>query len=196
MKKISSIILTILFIAKTSYASDNEPSLLGPARLGALVGIGAPSPFSGQIVFKYKDLIGFNSELSFLPEFKLPIKETFYLEQNQIDFSGRVYPFRGMFFLGCGVGLQQITIKNNYQSNNPSSTDINNVFISPRLGILHRFNGGFSLGMDLGALIPFSSSIRRTNSEKEIPKEVYNISDAVEKTPIPFIHLLQIGYIF
>lgn len=187
--------------SKEAQAEDFNP--LGPVRLGVLVGIGIPSPASAQLLFKYKEVVGANLELGMLPTLSVPIGHDVKIHQEMIDFSLRLYPFKGAFFLGCGLGAQKISVNGKETSNGHTGTgsaSVNTTFVSPRLGFVHKFDFGLALGMDIGAEIPIGGSVDVSIDAGGVslspPKEVVDLANTIKSTPIPIIHLLQVGYIF
>lgn len=191
---------SILLGANSAKAEDFNP--LGPVRLGAMAGVGVPSPISAQAIFKYKEVVGANLELGMLPELTLPIADEAKVSQKMVDVSARLYPFKGAFFLGCGLGTQNLSLKAR-QTEQGVTGEVNlqsdTLFISPRIGFVHKFDFGLAIGMDIGAMIPFSNSLKTTGTIAGIPvnppKEALDAATFVGKTPVPIIHLLQLGYI-
>lgn len=195
MKKMLTIgIAGLLFFATT--ASEAADFHIGP-----LVGVGAPSPISGQLAIKYKRFLGANLELGFLPEVGVPGIDNTHIHQEMFDAGLRVYPFGGAFFLGCGIGAQSITVitQQSQQGFTGNATaSVNTTFVSPRLGWLYRFDFGLAIGADFAVQIPVggSTAISVDNVNISPPKEVTDITDKVKTTPIPMFHLLELGYMF
>lgn len=193
--------VVLMFAASNSYATEKGP--LGDFRVGATVGAGLPSPISGQLLVKYKDVVGLNAEYGFLPELTLPTKEDVKVSQHMADFALHVYPFKGAFFLGCGVGFQNLTASSQVTDQGVTGTataSVDTVFVSPRLGFLHRFDFGLALGMDVGVQLPVSGSTsvggQANGVQLPVPKAATDVTDTIKTTPIPIVHLLQLGYIF
>lgn len=211
-----SVLATILLagLFATTNASADEYKPLGPFHVGATVGAGFPSPISVQGVFKYKKLIGANLELGMLPEINTSFGYGIRLHQEMIDFGVHVYPFSGAFFLGLGIGAQRLTATgeanttyNGTYVTGDASAVVSTVFLSPRLGLLHRFDFGLAIGMDVGVELPISGSVdlNRTATSPKYPgqsfslpitQDVADIGNRVKTTPIPIIHILQLGYLF
>lgn len=173
---------------------------LGPVRLGVLAGAGLPSLISAQALFKYKEIVGANLELGMLPELTFPGGNV-KVRQEMIDFSLRLYPFKGAFFFGCGIGAQRLvgTAQASAEGiTGETSVRANTVFVSPRLGFVHRFSFGLAIGMDLGLEVPISGSVDTSSSVAgaTVPKDASNVADFAKKVPIPILHILQLGYIF
>jgi hypothetical protein len=193
--------LSSLLLASAPAMAADDPGFnpLGPFRLGATVGIGFPSPVSGQVVFKFKNIVGANLEFGALPQLTFsPAAQDIHISQQMFDASLRVYPFHGDFFLGLGVGKQWITVSTTVvQQGRPTGETLktDSTFLSPRLGILHRFPFGLALGMDVGVELPVAGNTD-IQASVAVPKEASDAANLVRTTPIPIIHLLQLGYIF
>ena len=131
---------------------------------------------------------------------------------ESIDGSLRLYPFRGAFFLGCGLGARRMSASINNQSFTyqgasgvgQGTMTVNTTFIDPRLGFLKRFDGGFSLGMDVALEVPVDGNVNASISGvaggKQVsvapPQKVLDAGNTVKGTVIPVVHLLQLGYVF
>lgn len=192
--------VSVLLFANISNAETKPP--LGDFRVGATVGAGLPSPISGQLLVKYKNVVGANAELGFLPELTLPVGDDVKVKQHMADFSLRAYPFKGAFFLGCGLGFQSLSAsaKTTQQGVTGDATaTVDTLFLSPRLGFLHRFDFGLAVGMDVGVQLPVSGSTSMSGSVGGValtpPKDAMDVADKVQTTPIPIVHLLQLGYV-
>ena len=189
--------------AHSEEKKNSEFAPLGDFHVGATAGIGLPTPFSGQALVKYKNLIGVNAEYGFLPEIKVPISEDLRVKASSLEASFRLYPFRGSFFLGCGFGSQKISASATVSEMNvraPVSAETTTTFLSPRIGFLHRFDFGLSLGMDVGVQVPLSGKTDFSVPEFQgkqlsIPAEVTDASRYAEKTWVPIVHILQLGYV-
>ncbi len=197
---ILSLIVVILF-ASNARADDPGFNPLGPVRLGVLAGAGLPSPISAQVLFKYKEVVGANLELGMLPEVTLPLGDKTRVRQEMIDFSLRLYPFKGAFFFGCGIGAQRLVGTaqvSAYGMTGDASARANTLFVSPRLGFVHRFGFGLAIGMDLGVEIPISGTVTTSTSVPgvDVPEDATNAANFAKKVPIPILHILQLGYVF
>lgn len=185
-------LFSLAMLSSSAYADEKER----PVHAGAMVGLGLPSAFSVQGLVKYKNLIGGNLELGMTPT--LSISDS-TLHQEMFDVSARVYPFRGDFFLGLGIGRQRLTAET-LQSAAGVSEDakmtVNTTFLSPRLGFIHRWSFGFAIGMDLAVEIPLAGDVSTFSSNGNLPSNITKLGDRVKTTPIPVLHLLQLGYIF
>jgi len=200
---VSVLFASVLFLASgISHAEEKRP-LLGDFNAGATVGVGLPSPVSFQLLGKYKKLVGVNVEYGFLPELRLPVGDGVNISQHMADFSLHLYPFKGAFFLGCGVGFQNLAASATTTQQGvtgKATAEVDTVFLSPRLGFLHRFDFGLAIGMDVGVQLPVSGSTSISGSAGGVnltpPKDATDVADKIQTTPIPIVHLLQLGYVF
>jgi hypothetical protein len=123
------------------------------------------------------------------------------------DLSLKVFPFRGDLIVGFGVGAQRLTALTNQSYAGVSGTErvsVNTVFLSPRLGFIHRFDIGLAIGMDIGCELPISGeTTNNVSTSQPLPPgtvlptgKASDFADRVRTTPIPILHLLQLGYIF
>lgn len=188
----------MLLTASTSHAEEKGP--LGDFRVGATAGLGLPSPISGQLLGKYKNIVGLNAEYGFLPQLSLGSVQ---VSQHMADFSVHLYPFKGAFFVGLGLGFQNLTASSQVTQQGVTGTaqaSVDTVFISPRLGFLHRFDFGLAIGMDVGVQLPVSGSTTFSGQsggvQLPVPKDASDVTDTIRKTPVPILHLLQLGYVF
>lgn len=195
-----------LILTTTLSHAEDKKTLLGDWNLGATVGAGVPSPISGQVLVKYKKVIGLNAEYGFLPTLTLPGGDNIQVSQHMADFGLHVYPFKGAFFLGCGMGFQNLsasaTTTQQVQGQSvtgQATASVDTVFVSPRLGFLHRFDFGLAIGMDVGVQIPVSGSTTISGSADGValtpPKGATDVAHTIQTTPIPIIHLLQLGWV-
>jgi hypothetical protein len=192
--------------------------LLGPFRLGPLVGVGLPSLLSLGGTIKLTRFLGGGINFGLIPSTKLSFYGQAELSYQEIDVYGRIYPFGGSLFLGAGVGYA--TVKGSIE--NPSFTvngvdtasiplssvgSVKTMVLTPQLGFLRTFAGGFSIGMDLGAQIPIApSQIEFETQTPNLPQtivdqyvkpheeEVRSTLEKIGRTPIPTVNL-RLGWL-
>lgn len=177
-------------------SDDPHRGVLGPARLGALAGVGAPSIFSGEVLAKVGDYFGIAGDYGVAPQIPFPVGgAAVSFQQKTFTGSARVYPFRGAFFIGAGAGSQTTTATASAATRNavPTSTFTTSVlFLEPEIGILYRSSSGISLGCDVGLEFPVTA--QRTNSAS-LPASMDSAMKYAEKGPIPSVNLLRVGYV-
>ena len=182
--------------------ANDEDGPLGPFRLGALAGTGAPSVVSAELVLKYKGWVGLAADFGRLPSTKVPIGSDVKVAQTHLSAAMRVYPFHGAFFVGAALGTQQITgtaVEQAYGQKGSISMTSRTVFVMPQIGFLYRFSFGLAIGSDIGVELPLiaSSSIGATaaGTSVDAPESVQNVVRFVQKNPIPVLNLLRVGFV-
>ena len=177
-------------------ADDPNRGALGPVRLGALAGVGAPSIFSGEVIAKIGDYFGVAGDYGVAPQIPFPVGgAAVAFQQKTFTGSARVYPFRGAFFIGAGAGSQTTTATASATTQGavPTSSFTTSIlFVEPELGILYRSSSGISLGCDVGLEFPLTA--HRTNSAS-LPASMDSAMKYAEKGPIPSVNLLRVGYV-
>lgn len=183
-------------------AERRHEGVLGRHRLGALASAGFPSIVTGQLVYKYADWVGLTASYGATPSLSLPIADGVRIEQHGFSGTGRVYPFRGAFFLGVGAGMstfrsEQSAASGGYAARASMST--NTTYAMGELGFLHRFAFGLALGADLGIQIPMSShatSAASVNGEAApVPQEIRDTMTFLSSKPIPVLNFLRLGWV-
>jgi hypothetical protein len=153
---------------------DDGGGLLGPLRIGLLVGGGLPEILSlgGQI--KLTRFVGAGVNIGLIPTVKISYYGDATLSYQEYDAYGRVYPFGGAFFLGAGVGYATIKGTVNSKLNtdaaqgmypgipNPILVDsqgsVRTLVFTPQIGFMKIFGSGFTIGLDVGAQLPIAPS--------------------------------------
>lgn len=176
---------------------DESWGLLGPIRLGFLLGTGLPEILSlgGQI--KLTKYFGAGINVGLIPTVKISYYGEATMKYQEYDLYGHIYPFGGAFFLGAGVGYASIdgTLTKNINlasipgfpagAGLPTSVDVNSeasvrtLVLTPQIGFTKIFSSGFALGIDIGAQIPIApSSVEFKTAAPQVPAA---IQDAVKR---------------
>ena len=150
--------------------------MLGPLRLGPVVGTGLPNLVSFGATAKVTPYVGVGLNIGLIPTIKISYYGEATLAYRECDIYGRIHPFGGAFFVGAGVGYVTITGTLTDMFNAPiavpipgqaaSSTSIaifneasvHTMVLTPQIGLFHTFGSGFSLGADFGVQIPIAPS--------------------------------------
>ncbi|HEX7669521.1 MAG TPA: hypothetical protein VF395_08060, partial [Polyangiaceae bacterium] len=82
--------------------------LLGPFRIGGLVGVGLPSLLGFGGMIKLTRFFGAGVNVGLIPAIKLALYGDAQLSYQEYDLYGRLFPFGGDLFLGAGVGYASI----------------------------------------------------------------------------------------
>lgn len=165
--------------APAAAAKDDDDSggLLGPFRIGVLVGTGLPEILNFGAQLKLTRFFGAGVNVGVIPTVRINYYGEAAQSYQEYDAYGHIYPFGGSFFLGAGVGYAQIkgtlvTRFNlaDYQNGLQGSVDLNSdasvrtLVLTPQLGFLKIFDVGFAIGFDVGAQIPIAPSEVRFNT--------------------------------
>jgi hypothetical protein len=172
---------------------EEHPShgLLGPFRIGPVIGTGLPSILSFGGTIKLTRFLGAGINVGLIPSIKLELYGDAVLSYQEYDVYGRIYPFGGGFFLGAGVGYATIqgTVKDSIDSSSlaamfpgqgiplsieyQSRAHVRTPVAIPQIGYFHTFDSGFSLGFFGGAQIPIApSKIEFESTVSDVPDVV------------------------
>lgn len=172
-----------------------------------LTAVAIPRPVSFGVEAKWKDLVGVSGAYGFFPQ--LTFKDV-KLKITGYDFRLKIYPFRGAFFLGVGMGSQTFTGSMTKTISTIATTGTivqDNSFIAPHMGWNWTWDSGFFMGLDLGVQLSmsrkntFSSDVTNTTvtSSAEyttLQADILKQADLIGKTPLPLLTLIKIGYFF
>lgn len=167
---------TVVHHQEAPEKEDDSDGLLGPFRIGVLVGGGLPEILSlgGQI--KLTRFVGAGINIGLIPTVKISYYGEAKLSYQEYDAYGRLYPFGGAFFLGAGVGYATIkgtlnsqlsttaaqAMYSGYGIPNPILVDsqgsVRTLVLTPQIGFLKIFGSGFCIGLDVGAQLPIAPS--------------------------------------
>jgi hypothetical protein len=155
-------------------SKDDSNGVLGPFRIGLLVGGGLPGLLSFGGVIKVTRYFGAGLNVGLIPSMKLSFYGDARISYQHYELYGSLFPFGGSFFLGAGVGYATMsgTVTNSYDIGaaqsvapglpNPLAVDsegsVKTLVLTPRAGLLHTFSSGFTVGLDVGADIPIAPS--------------------------------------
>ncbi|HEY0466459.1 MAG TPA: hypothetical protein VGC79_19755 [Polyangiaceae bacterium] len=144
---------------------QDSGGLLGPFRIGVLVGTGLPEVVSFGAQLKLTRFFGAGVNIGFIPTVKIKYYGDAAQKYQEYDVFGHIYPFGGSFFLGAGVGYAQIdgTLVNQVRVSNlaidvTSNATVRTLVLTPQIGFLKIFDVGFAIGFDVGAVIPIAPS--------------------------------------
>jgi hypothetical protein len=171
-------------------------------RIGPLVGLGFPRPFALEGFVKVGGVVGGGFEYSFLPQMTVSNVVTSF-QALAADF--RVFPFKGSFFLGLRVGRQWLdgsTTVTIGPVSVPQGMEATTWFLNPRLGFLHRWGSGITLGIDAGVQLPIGADFHRsglgagTDATASVDKTLKAVADALGNKPTPTVDILRLGFLF
>lgn len=173
-------------------------------RLGPLVGVGFPRPFAIEAFAKFERVIGAGFEYSFLPNVNLANVDTSF---KAVALDLRVFPFRGAFFVGLRGGRQWLDAKTSLKAGSYGSFEeslaASTWFLNPRLGFLHTFESGITLGIDAGIQVPVNPSYDRNGaataigvSDPDVERTLVRVSNTLGNSTTPTLDLLRVGFLF
>jgi hypothetical protein len=189
-------------------------------RLGLMVGIvSVPRPLELELSLKLAPSVSLSAQYSMLPDLTLPGGAA-KLKLRAFQGVARWFPARGAFFLGAGLGYQQLAVSLDRTVEGGRltvATDMSGLFVSPQLGWLWVWRSGLALGITIGAQIPIPSepsvdvayggqpvpdqanatfSQQVVDSARDARTEVRSRARLASRYPLPNLDLLRIGFFF
>jgi hypothetical protein len=155
---------------------DETDGVLGPFRIGPVVGVGIPNLINFGVVLKLTKYFGAGLNVGVIPAVKLSFYGEAELSYREYDVYGRIHPFGGGFFVGAGVGYESVkgsindTVDSAALAREYPELDIpdtiayeahgrvRTMILTPQLGYFHTTSSGFSVGFILGAQFPIAPS--------------------------------------
>ena len=191
---------------------DEHHGLFGPIRMGPVFGTGIPNIESFGFTSKLWGLFGFGFNIGRIPDMQLSFYGKALVRYRQWDLYTRLYPFRGGFYLGMGVGRHSVhgTIDNSIiVANKPYTTNsvgsVDSLIITPQVGYFRNFPFGLALGFGIGAQVPVAPSdvVFQSTASASVPREVVQTADqqivdtlrTIGRTPLPQLEL-RVGWLF
>jgi len=179
--------------APESSKDDDSGGLLGPFRIGVLVGSGLPEVANFGAQLKLTRFFGAGVNVGLIPTVKIKYYGEAAQKYQEYDAYGHIYPFGGSFFFGAGVGYAQVDgtlVKHielaDLQPGLMGSVDLTSdarvrtLVLTPQIGFLKIFDVGFAIGFDLGAQIPIAPSEVHFNTVAAgIPPQFAGDADAI-----------------
>ncbi len=186
--------------------SDARTSDADRLHLGPLVGVGFPRPLAIEGFARVSRYVGVGVEYSFLPRVDLFGASTSF-KAAAADL--RIFPFKNSFFIGMRVGRQWLDAKatatlaaGGSSTELTESMDASTWFVNPRVGFLHRFDSGITLGVDAGVQLPIAPTFTRAGPAtsagltSETDRVLARVAGALGNDVTPTIDLLRVGFLF
>lgn len=205
---------------KAQELNEKARGILGDFRVGPSVAVGIPHPLTAGIDVVYADLVNISVAGG---RFGTTVDET-DLEIRNWDITARWFPFRGSFYLGAGYGKQGIVGKttsnvdldyNGVTLSVPTTIrlEVESSYLSPQLGWFARWDSGFTMGFELGYIMPSGASselqtsfrnvsaaaeqaVRDSEDYKKSKKDVEDLGKQLGETGLPYITLIRLGWLF
>ncbi len=178
------------------------PLTIGP-KVSAL---GLPSPFRAGIEAKWDNSYGIGFDVGAFPVTSM--QDTKVKIASYVG-TARYYPWRGPFYLGLGVGTQNLTGSRTQAFSGADYTvtlGMDSVVVVPQVGWRWVYQSGFFLGVEAGLQVAVSSQQSVTSDAPSIVKELATYqdmesfarkqADVLGKIPLPHFAVLQVGYFF
>jgi hypothetical protein len=154
---------------------DDQDGLLGPFRIGPVVGVGLPSLINVGGVMKLTRYFAVGVNIGVAPSVKFAYYGDATVSYHAYQLYGHVHPFGGGFYLGASIGYalargtaeQTIELPSSISAAYPdvpnpvtlkSEGSVQTMVLTPELGYFYTFKSGFSLGLGVGIQLPVASS--------------------------------------
>ena len=141
---------------------------------------------------------------------------------RHMDVRFRWFPWESSFFAGVALGQHQMTGELNRDIKEPTSkTTVSSHgkltasanYVTPHVGWFSIWDSGFTIGFDLGYLIPMSpnskftstfskapegtdAALRETTEYKNMKRDLEDSAKSYASKPLPFATMLRMGWMF
>ena len=213
MRKGRFLASVLLLAVPALAAEDGGPDDPGRFRVGVNLGIiSIPRPINVEGYARLHPYIGVSGGWSTFPKFASDAilswagakSDTTVSSLNRFDaweVALRVYPLRGTFFLGVGVGQQVIdAVVTEKQAGSPiglgGSARVDSWVITPRVGWQWVWSSGFAMGLDLGAQFVLGhteSVVIPPGTPPDVEQDVRDVVHFGSTVPLPVIRF-SLGY--
>jgi hypothetical protein len=180
---------------------EAEPNgLLGPIRIGPLVGVGLPNLLNAEILMKVTRYFAAGVGVGVVPTLHIAYYGDATIALQNYEVFARVHPLGGGWFLGAGLGYSSIrgTFSSQfdttpYVSQIPpgisvpasllyeSRGSIRTMTLTPQIGYLHVSQVGFAIGADVGVALPVAPSRIEYDGNLNLPPN----------TPLPVVDAVR-----
>ncbi len=206
---------------ETPLKSSKSTGLLGDWVLGPKISLlHLPRPLTIGVEARYAKWLGLSLDYGFLPSIGFPVYDsytytssTLSVGSNSISAAARIFPFKGILFLGTHVGYQSLsgTVSADIQGLNTTFTaSANMLFLSPHLGWQWVTESGFFTSMELGWQFTLTCGTSITTDHpslashpdyiegKQLAQTILRekVGNFFESVGLPNLAILQFGYFF
>jgi len=206
----------VLLLAPPAKAvEDGGPDDPGRFRVGVNLGIiSVPRPIQIEGYARLHPFIGVSGSWSTFPKFASDAilswagakSDTTDARLNNFDAWGialRIYPLRGVFYLGVGAGQQVIdAVVTEKQTGSPigigGSARVESWVLTPRIGWQWAWSSGFAMGVDLGVQFVVGHSenvVIPPGTPPDVEQDVRDVVHFGSTVPLPVIRF-SLGYHF
>jgi hypothetical protein len=170
---------------------DESHGVLGPFRIGPVVGVGLPAFLSIGGAVKLTKYFGAGINYGIVPTLQFAYYGDATVSYQGVGIYGHVHPFGGGFFLGASIGYAHVrgtyTDEFDISALAPAVPGVNvqsfpytseatmqTLVLTPELGYFYTFKSGFTMGVEAGLQIPVAPSDIEFKSEVDprIPQAV------------------------
>lgn len=176
-------------------------------RLGPVVGIGFPDGVQLGFTAKLYGWAAVGVQGGWVPETKLPLGEDARVVRVSGEAFARVHPFRGGFFLGCGIGAAQMkgslfteTQAFGQTVDARARVFVRTVYVTPQLGYQWMFGHAVTAAINVGVQVPvapgdptYDASSLGLVQPIDGEGKLADAMRAAVRTPVPKVNLLELG---
>lgn len=141
--------------------------------------------------------------------FKQEIQDKVNADIQSLELQARYHPWSSAFYIGLGAGNH--TVKADKTENVQGTmvraeAEVKASYVTPQIGWIAMWDSGFTLGFQLGALIPSSTNtsftsnaptaLQTTTDYLNLKKDVEDNGDKFGKMTVPYVSLLRVGWMF
>jgi hypothetical protein len=171
---------------------------------GAVIGpkfalLPVPAVYGLGLEAKFANFIGVGLDYNAWPtlDFGGSVKAGY----NDLALTGRVFPWRGRFFLGAALGQRNFFAKGTEATTGQEvKIEVKSTYLAPEIGWRFVWTSGFFMGIDLGYQIVLSPKTTLTApglavaADPQLKKDVEDAGDQIGRVGLPIISLIQLGF--
>jgi hypothetical protein len=158
--------------------------------------LNVPAVYGIGLEAKFSNLVGVGLEYNAWPTLKFgsDVKAGY----NDLQLTGRVFPWRGRFYLGAALGQRNFFAKGTEATTGlEAKIEVKSVYLAPEIGWRFVWESGFFMGIDLGYQIVLSPKTTLTVPggwvDQTLKKDIEDAGDQIGKVGLPIVSLIQLG---
>jgi hypothetical protein len=192
--------ITAVLLGTAAAAEEKTSGALPGILIGPkLALIAVPTPSLG-LELKGPGLFGASVDVGYLPLTSVGGQGNAKIGFTSVSATGRLFLFRGSFFVGAGLGTRTFTAKaSDSATGQTAKADVTSVYLAPQLGWRWIWESGYFMGLDLGWQLVVSHKATfdlPVGANPQDVKDVQDAADKVGKAGLPILGLLQLGWFF
>lgn len=128
---------------------------------------------------------------------------------SNVELQFRYHPWMTSFFMGLATGNHVVKVSKSQvfmgQTVN-GEAKINAGYVTPQFGWIKTWDSGFTLGLELGWLVPTSNStdftsnapasVQSTSDYQQFESDVKDQGDQLGKSGVPYVTVVRLGWVF